>query len=156
MILSAQSIRRRCLQGMIRPFHERSVFGGMTYGLSIAGYDIRIAEDMVIPDTAQFALGSSIEHFEMPLDLLAKVCDKSTWARRGLFVQNTIIEPGWCGHLTLELTNQGFQWVQLKRGTPIAQIIFQLLDEPAEAGYKGKYTNQPNYPVPALFEDDVG
>lgn len=152
MILSAQSIRKRCERGLIRPFHERSVFDGMTYGLSIAGYDIRVAEDITVPDT-NFILASSVEYFEMPLDLLAKVCDKSTWARKGLFVQNTVIEPGWCGHLTLELTNQGFHWVQIKRGMPIAQIIFQLLDEPAERGYDGKYQNQPDHPVPALRED---
>jgi dCTP deaminase len=153
MILSAQSIRKRCHSGLIKPFHERTVFNGMTFGLSIAGYDIRIAENVTVPDN-KFILASSIERFEMPLDLLGKVCDKSSWARKGLFVQTTIIEPGWCGHLTLEITNQGFHWIQLKSGTPIAQIIFELLDEPAEKGYDGKYQNQPDYPVPALSEDE--
>jgi dCTP deaminase len=153
MILSAQSIRKRCQRGMIRPYHERSVFNGMTFGLSIAGYDIRIAEDLTIAD-GKFALASSVEHFEMPLDLMAKVCDKSTWARKGLFVQTTIIEPGWRGHLTLELTNQGFQWVQIKRGCPIAQIIFELLDEPAEKGYAGKYQDQSEGPQPPKYEVD--
>ena len=123
----------------------------MTYGLSSAGYDIRVAESiMLFP--GEFFLGSSIERFSMHDDLLGEVADKSTWARKGLFVQNTRIEPGWCGYLTLELTNNSSDHIRLISGMPIAQIVFQLLDEPTEAPYKGKYQNQRARAVRAIEE----
>lgn len=145
MILSAQSIRKRQI---ISPFHERSVSHGMTYGLGPAGYDIRVAETLeILPGC--FALASSIEHFDMPNDLLARVTDKSTWARRGLAVQNTVIEPGWRGFLTLELTNHGSRLITIQRGMPIAQILFERLDEPTELPYRGRYQDQAAGPQPA-------
>jgi len=88
----------------------------------------------------------------MPLDLLGRVTDKSTWARRFLTVQNTIIEPGWCGYLTLELTNHSDVDIHIMRGMPIAQIIFDVLDEPTEKPYMGKYQNQQSGPVAARLQ----
>lgn len=78
----------------------------------------------------------------MPNNLLGKVCDKSSWARRGLVVQNTVIEPGWHGYLTLELSNIGDEVISITRGTPIAQIVFHLLLEDTEQPYSGRYQNQ--------------
>ncbi|MGE5509907.1 MAG: dCTP deaminase [Bacteroidota bacterium] len=153
MILSAQSIRGRT--GLLEPFHERTVFRGMTFGLSPAGYDIRIAEDAVLRPGA-FQLASSMERFAMPLDLIAFVKDKSTWARRGLFVQNTVIEPGWSGYLTLELTSSASEPLELNAGMPIAQIVFQLLDKPTDSPYRGKYQNQRSGPVPARLDPGCG
>src|ERR1700678_1313663 len=103
MILSAQAIRR-C--GIITPFYERTVENGLSYGLSSCGYDVRVAQDIMMNanEFMRFRLASTIEHFNMPNFLVGRVHDKSTWARRGLAVQNTIIEPGWRGHLTLELS----------------------------------------------------
>lgn len=149
MILSAQSIRRR--RSLITPFVERTVSHGMTYGLSSAGYDIRVAESILL-FPGEFFLGSSIERFSMHNDLLAQVADKSSWARKGLFVQNTIIEPGWCGYLTLEITNNSKNHLRLISGMPIAQIVFQLLDEPTEQPYRGKYNNQRAGAVRAIEE----
>lgn len=152
MILSGQSIRKRCLQeGMLYPFHERGVVGGMSFGLSIAGYDIRVAEHHVL-QPGDFVLASSVERFAMPDDLIAFVHDKSTWARKGLATQNTIIEPGWCGFLTLELTNHSNDIIIIKEGMPIAQIVFQLLDMPAEKPYDGKYQHQKAGPQAAKYE----
>ncbi len=156
MILSAQSIRRLCSMGpgapasMITPFverqqHERS---GTSFGLSACGYDVRIAQDRRL-GPGDFLLASTQERFVMPRDVMAQVADKSSWARRGLAVQNTIIEPGWEGWLTLELTNHGSSVISLHAGTPIAQIVFQRLDEPTEQPYTGKYMNQENRPVEA-------
>lgn len=88
----------------------------------------------------------------MPNDVLAKVSDKSTWARRGIAVQNTVIEPGWRGFLTLEITNHGKQIIDIAAGMPIAQIIFHRLEAPAENPYSGKYQNQAAGPQPARFE----
>lgn len=144
MILSAQSIRART--GLITPFHERTVEKGMTFGLSGAGYDIRTqSETMLFPGS--FALVCSMEHFAMPNDLVGRVHDKSTLARKGLCVQNTIIEPGWRGYLTLELTIHSHQVIPIWPGMPIAQIVFETLDEPTEQPYSGKYQDQPPVPV---------
>jgi dCTP deaminase len=64
-------------------------------------------------------------------------------------VQNTVIEPGWEGWLTLELTNHGTELLTLHEGTPIAQIVFQFLDLPTEQPYVGKYQSQEDRPVEA-------
>lgn len=149
MILSAQSIRKR--RGMVDPFNERQVAFGMSYGLSSAGYDIRIAQQIRI-DPGYYSLASSLEHFEIPNDVLANVADKSTWARQGLFVQNTILEPGWKGYLTLELSNSSYHPIIIDAESPIAQIIFHLLDEPSEQVYTGKYQYQQAGVVPAIME----
>jgi dCTP deaminase len=148
MILSAQSIRSR---KVIAPFHERTVHNGMSYGLSHAGYDVRIAETTDL-QPGEFKLASTIETFAMPTDLIAMVHDKSTWARRGLSLFNTVIEPGWCGVLTLELVNNGDEWLRVYAGDPIAQIVFMQLDQPTEKPYAGKYQNQEAGAQPARFE----
>jgi dCTP deaminase len=148
MILSAQTIRRL---GIVEPFHERTVHAGKTFGLSVAGYDVRIDQDISLQPGA-FKLASIMERLTMPNDVLAQVCDKSSWARKGLACQNTIIEPGWCGYLTIELTNHS-QWsIFIRRGEPIAQIIFHRLDEATEHPYSGKYQNQEAGPQPARDE----
>ncbi len=152
MILSAQSIKAR--KGMIEPFLLRSNSFGMSHGLSCAGYDVRIAQDVTLLPQG-FSLASTIEQFNMPLDVLALVKDKSTWARRGLAVQNTVLEPGWKGYLTMELSNHGTQSIQIVRGMPIAQIVFMQLDQPTEMSYSGgKYDNQPNRPVEAIMANN--
>lgn len=146
MIIPAQIIRSRCqLDNLIIPFNERSAAEGMTYGLSPAGYDVRIDQDVTVSPTTyrgSFQLASTVERFAMPHDLLGVVHDKSTWARKGLAVQNTVIEPGWSGYLTLELSNYGDTVLSITRGTPIAQIVFHLLAEPTEQPYTGRYQNQ--------------
>lgn len=153
-ILSGQSIRRLCTfveDPMIVPFEERTKHNGLTFGLSIAGYDFRIAETVRIPPGG-FQLASTIESFRMPLDVLGVVHDKSTWARKGLAAQNTVIEPGWKGFLTIELTNHGRDSLNIEAGTPIIQVLFHKLDEPAEAGYSGKYQDQKSGAQKAIFE----
>lgn len=151
MILSAQSIRKL---GIISPFNERSVASGLSYGLSSCGYDVRIKEPVILRGARQFSLASTIEHFDMPLNVAGRVHDKSTWARRGLAVQTTLIEPGWRGYLTLELSNNDRDNIlRIEAGDPIAQIVFELLDEPTEFGYRGKYQDQPGYPVGPKLEE---
>lgn len=147
-ILSGQSIRAR---RMIEPFSERAICDGMTYGLSGAGYDCRIAQSIALPP-GRFALASTMEHFTMPHDLAGVVHDKSTWARQGLAVQNTVIEPGWRGFLTLELSNHSEEWITITEGRPIAQILFYLTDQPVEHPYDGRYQDQEAGPQPARWE----
>ncbi len=154
MILPYQTVKQRCeTENLIFPYIGRSKAFGMSYGLSSAGYDVRVAQSDEIP-SGGFMLVSTIEKFNIPNDLLAQVCDKSTWARQGLAVQNTIIEPGWCGYLTLELTNHNKSVIQIKYGMPICQIIFFQLSEPTTIPYSGKYQDQSPKPVTALFEED--
>lgn len=160
---------------------SKQIYEGTSYGLTEAGYDIRIAQSIYFsaitsegkrtitiedPNTKQvsvsttrsfatgfineedkFTLASAIEEFNMPVNLLGIVHDKSTWARQGLSVFNTVIEPGWKGFLTLELVYHRRKELYIPAGSGIAQIIFHQLIEPAR--YNGKYQNQPNHPVEA-------
>ncbi|AXC36524.1 dCTP deaminase [Pseudomonas phage phCDa] len=143
--------------------------GGTSYGLGEAGYDIRIkqsikftsdgrrrivvtreheddkAGDMVY---GRFSLASAMEAFTMPPDLMGIVHDKSTWARRGLSVFNTVIEPGWNGFLTLELVYHGESELVIPAGSGIAQVIFHEVEE--KAWYRGKYQNQGDEPVASI------
>jgi len=136
---------------MIAPFEERTKYKGLTYGLSLAGYDMRIAETVRIPPGG-FQLASTYESFCMPNDILGVVHDKSTWARVGLAAQNTVIEPGWKGFLTIELTNHGRDTLNIEAGTPIVQILFHRLDLPVEKPYDGKYQDQKSGAQKAIFE----
>lgn len=156
MILSAQTLQK--LQPL-EPFCPRTKHNGLTYGLGPAGYDVRISQDLRmggsgLHDRKSFALASTIECFNMPFTLLGQVCDKSTWARRGIAVQNTIIEPGWRGHLTLEITCHVWDDVDIFMGDPIAQIIFFWLDRPTQLPYDGKYQDQKMGAQEAIFEKD--
>lgn len=148
-VLSGQTISRL---RFITPFAFRTRHAGMTYGVGPAGYDVRIAESHDLR-AQEFALGSIVERIEMPTDVIGIVHDKSTWARRGLAVQNTVIEPGWRGYLTLELTNHGVSRLQIEAGMPIAQIVFHRLDEPTAFPYgDGKYQDQEAGPQPAKHD----
>lgn len=138
----------------VAPFHERTRLDGCTYGLSAAGYDVRIAEDVILWP-GRFTLASTVERFDMPDDVLGIVHDKSTWARRGIAVQNTVIEPGWTGYLTLELTMHAWRLTRIRAGVGIAQIVFHRLDHPAERPYNGKYQNQERGPQAARYEQDI-
>ena len=148
MILPAQTIRKL---KPIAPFHERTIVNGMSFGLSHAGYDVRIAQTFAL-QPGEFSLASTIEGFCMPDDLVAFVHDKSSWARRGLSLFNTVIEPGWRGFLTLELVNHSEDILFLFEGDPIAQIIFMQMSGPTERPYTGKYQHQAAGPQGARDE----
>lgn len=145
---------------------------GVSYGLTEVGYDIRLKQSInfipnggasgmqpevhIIEGKAQqfengrFIIASSMEYFDMPDGLVGIVHDKSTWARQGLSVFNTVIEPGWKGYLTLELVFHGNRPIYIPAGSGIAQVIFhQTLNR---ASYEGKYQNQADYPVGSIFE----
>lgn len=144
---------------------NKQVEHGVSFGLGEAGYDIRIKQEIFFGgdtrrifhrvdgegDWGRFALASAIEEFQMPNDLMGIVHDKSTWARRGLSVFNTVIEPGWHGFLTLELVYHGEGELIIPAGAGIAQVVFHMVEEPR--AYTGKYQNQPDEPVPARASD---
>lgn len=154
MILSDFTIEYLCSlrqRGLISPFNVRTKYEGMTYGLGPASYDVRIAQTIVLPPK-KFVLASTIEYFVMPNYIAAEVKDKSTWARRGLSLFNTFIDPGWEGYLTLELVNNSEDVLTIKQGMPIAQIVFSSLDAPVRNPYRGKYFEQANKPVAPIEE----
>ena len=136
---------------------------GVSWGLGEAGYDIRIKQEikfrplMLGPqievdgeiEFGRFCIASAIEEFNMPADLVGIVHDKSTWARQGLSVFNTVIEPGWKGFLTLELVFHGSKEITIPAGAGIAQVIFSSLAH--DAAYDGKYQDQKDEPVPSRF-----
>lgn len=126
---------------------EKKKAHGVSYGLSEAGYDIRIKQSVTLHPLKRFTLASAIEPFQMPNDLVAIVHDKSTWARKGLSVFNTVIEPGWYGYLTLELVYHGFWPLHIQAGSGIAQVLFHRIYE--NSNYNGKYQAQANQPVRA-------
>lgn len=157
-LLNAAPIKYMAIQKETGP-------GGTSYGLSEAGYDIRIKQQvvftskddrtrMVLVDNPEgfrvvndgcFALASAMEEFQMPDNLVGIVHDKSTWARRGLSVFNTVIESGWNGFLTLELVYHGEGELVIPAGAGIAQVIFH--ENTVRTRYTGKYDNQPDRPV---------
>lgn len=146
-------------QSPIKDMLTEKVRGPVTsHGLSEAGYDIRIKQDILFyqrgvlvngeNQKGNFTLASAIEEFQMPPSLVGVVHDKSTWARKGLSVRNTVIEPGWKGFLTLELVYDGPGELHIPAGSGIAQVLFH--QTMVHAAYDGKYQNQADKPVEAI------
>ena len=141
-------------------------FQEVSHGMSEAGYDIRIKQSIcfkpcgntiqrynskfVVEETTwgRFILASTMDQFDMPTDLVGIVHDKSSWARKGLSVFNTVIEPGWKGFLTLELVYHGNDTLFIPAGSGIAQVIFHKCEN--QANYDGKYQFQQNMVVKAI------
>jgi dCTP deaminase len=176
-------IRRMSLeQKMIDPFVDGQIREGViSYGLSSYGYDIRVANEykiftnvnnaMVDPknfDPASFvdvqtnvcivppnsfALARTVEHFSIPRNVLAICVSKSTYARCGIIVNVTPLEPGWQGILTLEISNTTPLPAYIYSNEGIAQLLFFESDEACEMSYadrKGKYQNQTTVTPPSL------
>ncbi len=167
MILSDKYIRGN---NIVSPFHTRTVFRGMSFGLSSCGYDVRANLSSLdewydyghvqTPDgdgirlqPGKSVLISIIEHFNMPLNVVGFTNDKSTWARQGLSVGRCVIEPGWKGYLSLRLVNQGEEALTIIQGDPITQIVFHWIDSQPEKTYTGKYQGQQQGPQGPRFEE---
>lgn len=145
-VLSGQTIRRL---NLLQPCMDAGKdVAGNSYGLSACGYDLRLAQDVML-HPHDFALASAMERFYLPDNVVGIIHDKSSLARLGLAVQNTVAEPGWNGYLTLELTNHGITPLSFSVGMAICQVIFHFLDEPTELPYRGKYQNQEYGPRPS-------
>ncbi len=151
-VLSSQSIREL---RPVDPFVERTVHPecGFSFGLGPNTYDVRLRKTIwLIPFFRSHALASTLEYFNLSGKVCGEVKDKSSWARRFLFVQNTEIDAGFRGGLTLELTYEGWLPLRIKAGWPIAQIKFQWLDQTTIAPYRGKYSQQSMEPQKVIFE----
>lgn len=127
---------------------SKQTSNGFSWGLTECGYDIRIKQDVTMFLGRRFVLASAIEEFDVPPNLMGRVLNKSTWARKGIDASMTTnIEPGWKGFLTLELRYSGVMPIHIKAGTGIAQVIFEEIA--VLSHYEGKYQNQENQPVAA-------
>ena len=101
----------------------------------------------------EYALCRSVEWFNMPRDVVGWVVGKSTYARCGLIVNCTPLEPEWCGHLTIEISNTSPLPIRVYAMEGIAQVGFFTGDSICEISYKdkaGKYQNQVGVVGPKL------
>lgn len=182
-IMSDRWIREQALEnGMISPFEEKQKrAGNISFGLSSYGYDARIAQEFMIftnVDNAivdpknfsdksfvrrddevciippnSFVLGRTIEYFKIPKDVLVVCLGKSTYARCGLIVNVTPLEPGWEGHVTLEVSNTTPLPAKIYANEGICQFLFFQGNEPCEVAYSdrsGKYMGQRGVTLPKL------
>jgi dCTP deaminase len=176
-------IRKMCLEHkMIEPFEASQVRSGkISYGVSSYGYDIRVADeykiftninntlvdpknftadnfvtvtgDHVIIPPNSFVLAKTVEYFRIPRNCLAVCIGKSTYARCGLIVNVTPLEPEWEGILTLEISNTTPLPAKVYSNEGIAQLMFFESDEACEISYKdkkGKYQSQSGLTLPRL------
>jgi dCTP deaminase len=182
-VKSDRWIRRMALEHrMIEPFTEKQVREGViSYGLSSYGYDARIAgefkiftninhtivdpkefdprsfvdfqgEECIIPPNS-FALARTVEYFRIPRNVITVCLGKSTYARCGIIVNVTPLEPEWEGIVTLEVSNTTPLPARIYAGEGIAQFLFFEGDEPCETSYadkKGKYQAQKGLALPRL------
>ena len=167
---------------MIEPFSEKQVRDGViSYGLSSYGYDVRIANefkiftninhmvvdpkdfdprsfvdfegDLCIIPPNSFALARTVERFKVPRDVIVVCLGKSTYARCGIIVNVTPLEPEWEGIVTLEVSNTTPLPARIYAGEGIAQMLFFQSDEDCETSYadkKGKYQAQDGLTLPRL------
>lgn len=105
----------------------------------------------VIPPNS-FCLTSSVEWLEIPEDIIAIVLGKSTYARCGLCCNFTPLEPGWKGHVTVEISNTNPLPAEVFAGEGIAQVLFIRLDRFSETPYgkkgRAKYQGQKGVTLP--------
>lgn len=154
----------------------------ISYGASSYGYDIRIADEFkiftnalnamvdpkdfnttttfitykgdacIIPPNS-FVLGKSMEFFRIPRDLMVLCVGKSTYARCGIIINVTPLEPEWEGFITLEVSNTTPNPAKIYANEGIAQVVFFRAEQPCWTSYKdkdGKYQGQTDITMPRL------
>tara|TARA_B110001452_G_scaffold233648_1_gene211567 strand:- start:261 stop:815 length:555 start_codon:yes stop_codon:yes gene_type:complete len=182
-VLSDKTIRKLALEDkMILPFEDKQIREGkISYGLSSFGYDARVSEEFkiftnvnseivdpkdfkstnfvtkngpvcVIPPNS-FALARTVERFKIPKDIMVICLGKSTYARCGIIVNVTPLEPGWEGHVTLEFSNTTPLPAKIYANEGVAQFIFLKGNEVPEVTYadrNGKYMGQTGVTLPRV------
>ncbi|MDX9689137.1 MAG: dCTP deaminase [Alphaproteobacteria bacterium] len=176
-------IRQQALEHqMISPFEEKQNRDGViSYGLSSYGYDARVADefkiftnvDNAIVDPKQFSEGSfvnrqtdvcvippnsfalarTVEYFKIPRNVLVICLGKSTYARCGLIVNVTPLEPEWEGHVTLEISNTTPLPARVYANEGLCQFLFLKGDSNCEISYAdkaGKYMGQTGVTLPRM------
>jgi len=151
----------------------------ISYGTSSYGYDVRCSDEFkiftninsaivdpkdfdsnsfvdvksdvcIIPPNS-FALARTVEFFRIPRDVLTICLGKSTYARCGIIVNVTPLEPEWEGHVTLEFSNTTTLPAKIYANEGVAQMLFFGADEVCETSYKdrgGKYQGQIGVTLP--------
>jgi dCTP deaminase len=112
---------------------------------------VDIAGDVCIVPPNSFALARTVEYFRIPSDVLTLCVGKSTYARCGIIVNVTPLEPEWEGHVTLEFSNTTNLPAKIYANEGVAQMLFFQSDEPCETTYKdrgGKYQGQKGVTLP--------
>ena len=167
---------------MINPFEDKQVRGTkISYGLSSYGYDARVSnefkiftnvnseiidpknfkqnnfiskngEECIIPPNS-FVLSSTVEYFKIPNDVIVICLGKSTYARCGIITNVTPLEPGWEGHVTLEISNTTPLPAKIYANEGVAQFIFLKGNEKPDVTYadrNGKYMKQSGVTLPKI------
>ena len=118
---------------------------------------VEIDDEPFILHPGEFVLGSTLERVRLPDDLVARLEGKSSLGRLGLLIHSTagFIDPGWDGHVTLELSNVANLPITIYHGMKIGQLSFVQLSEAAEnpygsAGLGSKYQGQRG-PTPSRY-----
>lgn len=109
-------------------------------------------EVCIIPPNS-FALAETVEYFEIPRNVLAVCLGKSTYARCGIIINVTPLEPEWRGRITLEISNTTPLPAMIYANEGIAQIIFHRADDVCRTSYadkKGKYQDQAGLTLPIV------
>jgi dCTP deaminase len=164
--------------GQVRSVDGRRI---VSYGTSSYGYDIRCSDEFkiftninstivdpkqfdpssfvdfkgpvcIIPPNS-FALARTVEYFRIPRNVLTICLGKSTYARCGIIVNVTPLEPEWEGHVTLEFSNTTPLPAKIYANEGVAQVIFIESDEVCETSYKdrgGKYQGQKGVTLPRI------
>ena len=151
----------------------------ISYGTSSYGYDVRcsnefkvftnihsatvdpkkfdensfvdVVSDVCVIPPNSFALASTVEYFRIPRNILTICLGKSTYARCGIIVNVTPLEPEWEGHVTLEFSNTTSLPAKIYANEGVAQMLFLESDEECEVSYKdrgGKYQGQTGVTLP--------
>ncbi|WP_040295476.1 dCTP deaminase [Beggiatoa alba] len=116
-----------------------------------AGSFVDVIADICIIPPNSFALARSVEYFRIPRDVLVICVGKSTYARCGIIVNVTPLEPEWEGHVTLEFSNTTPLPAKIYANEGVAQVLFLGADELCETSYKdrgGKYQGQRGVTLP--------
>jgi dCTP deaminase len=168
--------------GLLEPFVEKQTRNGViSYGLSSYGYDIRVANEFkvftnvhstivdpknfdpsayvdytgdvcIIPPNS-FVLARSVERVRMPRNVSGIVLCKSTYIRAGVLIPTTVLEAGWEGIITLEISNVTPLPAKIYANEGIAQVLFFEGDEECLTSYadrKGKYQDQKGVVLPRI------
>lgn len=112
---------------------------------------VDVQSDVCIIPPNSFALARSIEYFKIPRNVLVICVGKSTYARCGIIVNVTPLEPEWEGHITLEFSNTTPLPAKIYANEGVAQVLFLESDESCEKSYKdrqGKYQGQRGVTLP--------
>jgi dCTP deaminase len=182
MVKNDRWIRDMAAKGMIEPFGSEQVRKGViSFGVSSYGYDMRISDEFKIPKPFEggivdpkkfeesnfvdfkgevceipknsYVICRSLEYFRIPRETLVVCFGKSTYARSGVIVNITPLEPEWEGFVTISVSNTSPFPVRLYANEGIAQIIFLEAKECCETSYadkKGKYQAQQGIVLPKI------